>query len=138
MASVAEVATACAEEGRELWVTHCPATGGTRTTDLHLTREAGHALEHVGELLCTPLEAGHVPDPLPRMAIVLGTEGEGISSEMLANAARAVFLPMHGFVQSLNVAVACGMVLQRLFDLCPAARGDLSSSDRVALRQRAT
>eukprot|EP00434_Breviolum_minutum_P044621 symbB.v1.2.039878.t1/scaffold6847.1/size15061/1 len=64
------------------------------------------------------------------MLLVLGTEGDGISETMLKQSHRAVFLPMYGFVQSLNVAVACGMLLQRLFDLCPQARGDLSHETR--------
>merc|ERR1712113_1020819 len=85
---------------------------------------------------CTPLVAGHAPSPLPRLALVLGTEGEGVSSEMLGLATRAVFLPMYGFVQSLNVAVACGMLLQRLFDLCPSSRGDLSMVTQDEVRKR--
>ncbi|CAE8603423.1 unnamed protein product, partial [Polarella glacialis] len=68
---------------------------------------------------------------------VLGTEGEGISPEMLGLADRAVFLPMFGFVQSLNVAVAGAMMLQRLFDLCPNARGDLDSETMEQLRAQA-
>merc|ERR1712039_344677 len=84
----------------------------------------------------TPLAHGQVPTPLPRLALVLGTEGEGVSSEMLGLATRAVFLPMYGFVQSLNVAVACGMLLQRMFDLCPSARGDLLATTSAELRGR--
>merc|ERR1712113_525038 len=85
---------------------------------------------------CTPLVAGHAPSPLPRLALVLGTEGEGVSSEMLGLATRAVFLPMYGFVQSLNVAVACGMLLQRLFDLSPSSRGDLPATVIDDVRNR--
>merc|ERR1712039_160184 len=77
---------------------------------------------------------GSVPAPLPRLALVMGAEGDGVSDEILALASRAVFLPMSGFMQSLNVAVACGMLLQRLFDLCPEARGDLEPKDRAALK----
>jgi tRNA G18 (ribose-2'-O)-methylase SpoU len=45
---------------------------------------------------------------------------------------QVVCLPMHGFVESLNVTVASALVLQRLFDLCPHARGDLSADVRAA------
>ncbi|CAE7210203.1 trmH [Symbiodinium sp. CCMP2592] len=110
-ANVEEVAACCKAEARELWASYCPPR--TEPTD---------AAE-----VAVPLVRGSVPSPLPRLALVLGTEGDGISPELLRKANLAVYLPMHGFMQSLNVAVACGMLLQRLFDLCPEARGDMPS-----------
>ncbi|CAE7415507.1 trmH, partial [Symbiodinium microadriaticum] len=109
-ANVEEVAACCKVEARELWASYCPP----RT--------------EVSAAVAVPLVRGSVPSPLPRLALVLGTEGEGISPELLGKANLAVYLPMHGFMQSLNVAVACGMLLQRLFDLCPQARGDMPSN----------
>ncbi|CAK9082708.1 unnamed protein product [Durusdinium trenchii] len=119
LASVKEVAERCQAEGRELWVSYCPP------------RLAGPSPGPEA----VPLTAGSVSSPLPRLALVLGTESDGISTTMLRQSNRAVFLPMYGFVQSLNVAVACGMLLQRLFDLCPEARGDLNpiAKDRLVL-----
>ncbi|CAE7170070.1 trmH, partial [Symbiodinium pilosum] len=108
-ATVEEVAACCKAESRELWASYCPPA-----------RTDGPA-----GIVAVPLVHGSVPHPLPRLALVLGTEGDGISAEMLRCANLAVFLPMYGFMQSLNVAVACGMILQRLFDLCPEARGDI-------------
>ena len=55
---------------------------------------------------------------------------------MLNAASRAVFLPMFGFMESLNVSVAAALVMQRLLDLCPEARGDLGVSERAVLRSR--
>ncbi|CAK9110980.1 tRNA (guanosine(18)-2'-O)-methyltransferase (tRNA [Gm18] methyltransferase) [Durusdinium trenchii] len=123
LASVKEVAERCQAEGRELWVSYCPP------------RLAGPSPGPEA----VPLTAGSVSSPLPRLALVLGTESDGISTTMLRQSNRAVFLPMYGFVQSLNVAVACGMLLQRLFDLCPEARGDLNpiAKDRLANAARA-
>lgn len=45
------------------------------------------------------------------IALVLGNEGNGISQELLALAAERVKLPMAGSVESLNVAVAAGILL---------------------------
>lgn len=45
------------------------------------------------------------------IALVLGNEGNGISQELLALAAERVRLPMAGSVESLNVAVAAGILL---------------------------
>jgi len=52
-----------------------------------------------------PLEA-LASDPPERLALVLGTEGDGLSSRTLAAVDLAVTIPMAGGVDSLNVAAA--------------------------------
>ncbi|HET9635664.1 MAG TPA: RNA methyltransferase [Gemmatimonadaceae bacterium] len=59
----------------------------------------------------TPLEAQSVP---PRLAIVVGNEGAGISSSIGAKAQQTIALPISGDVESLNVAVAAGILLYEL------------------------
>jgi TrmH family RNA methyltransferase len=59
----------------------------------------------------TPLEPSSAPD---RLAIALGNEGAGISSSIRASARRTVSLPISGDVESLNVAVAAGILLYHL------------------------
>jgi TrmH family RNA methyltransferase len=49
-----------------------------------------------------------------RLAIALGNEGAGISSSIGAKAQRTVSLPISGSVESLNVAVAAGILLYEL------------------------
>ncbi|NLA50860.1 MAG: RNA methyltransferase [Alcaligenaceae bacterium] len=50
--------------------------------------------------------------PLPRdCAWLLGNEGQGVSAELLAQATKHIFIPQSDKVESLNVAVACGVVL---------------------------
>jgi len=44
-------------------------------------------------------------------ALVLGTEKFGISDEAAAQCDRHVVIPMHGMTQSLNVSVACALIL---------------------------
>ncbi|MGD9428366.1 TrmH family RNA methyltransferase [Arthrobacter russicus] len=45
-------------------------------------------------------------DPPERLALILGTEGEGLSAATLAAADASVMIPMSGGVDSLNVAAA--------------------------------
>lgn len=58
-----------------------------------------------------PVERGEAPQ---RLALALGNEGAGISSSMGAKAQRIVSLPISGDVESLNVAVAAGILLYEL------------------------
>jgi TrmH family RNA methyltransferase len=46
-----------------------------------------------------------------RLAIAVGNEGSGLSSELRAAAHRLVALPISSDVESLNVAVAAGILL---------------------------
>lgn len=45
------------------------------------------------------------------MALVIGAEGEGISSLVLKNCDRTVSLPMKGKIESLNASVAAGVLM---------------------------
>lgn len=78
-------------------------------------RDAGHRL-----MALTPegeVEAGAlgVTEPLPeRLAVVVGSEGDGLSAPVRASADVRVRVPMAPGVDSLNVAVAAGIVLHRI------------------------
>lgn len=52
-----------------------------------------------------------------RLALVLGNEGRGVSAEVLDDAHRRVRVPTTGSVESLNVAVAGALLLDRIFGL---------------------
>jgi TrmH family RNA methyltransferase len=45
------------------------------------------------------------------LALILGPESDGLSSAEIAKAKQAVRIPMHGLAESLNVAVAAGIML---------------------------
>lgn len=45
------------------------------------------------------------------LALVMGTEGSGLSAEVMSRCDRHVFIPMAGVVESLNVSVATGICL---------------------------
>jgi len=50
----------------------------------------------------------------PRLAIAVGNEGAGLSAELLHKAQQTVSVPIAGKVESLNVAVATGIILYEL------------------------
>lgn len=57
-----------------------------------------------------------VPSEIGPLALLLGTEGDGLSEEALARADRCVRIAMEPGVDSLNVSVAAGIALHRLRD----------------------
>ena len=90
----------------------------------HFHHPAFHASwEDVASFLqrtSTPLWAADAGgDPVPaeapsRLALVVGNEGAGISAPVRAAAERVVSLPITKTVESLNVAVAAGILLHEL------------------------
>ena len=85
---------------------------------LHVTPgEAFEFLEHSGiELWAAEaggesLNRGDAPN---RLAIAVGNEGAGVSSDVRSRARRTVSLPIASTVESLNVAVAAGIILYEL------------------------
>ena len=63
-------------------------------------------------------ESVSISDPVltkePRLAIVLGTEGEGLAPETIADCDYTVMIPMHHGVDSLNVAAASAVAFWQL------------------------
>ena len=59
----------------------------------------------------TPLETFTLEGPT---ALFFGTEKEGLSPEVLKQADGALYIPMFGFTESLNISVAAAIILQRL------------------------
>jgi TrmH family RNA methyltransferase len=59
----------------------------------------------------SPLEKGAAP---ARLAIAVGNEGSGLSPAIRAKAKRTISVPLAGSVESLNVAVATGIILYEL------------------------
>ena len=58
-----------------------------------------------------PLSRSDAP---PRLAIAVGNEGSGLSPEIRAKATKTISLPISASVESLNVAVAAGIILYEL------------------------
>ena len=81
--------------------------------DLQRIEDAGF------QLVATALSEAAVPldafDPSGRVALLLGTEGTGLSSDWLERAATSIRIPMAEGIDSLNVATAaaiCGWALR--------------------------
>jgi tRNA (guanosine-2'-O-)-methyltransferase len=94
-------------------------------------RASGH------ELIATHPEGELLPDDLahiPRVALVLGNEREGIAPELRAACRRSVRVPMVGFVESLNVSVTAAILLHAATRGRP---GDLDPAVVEALYARA-
>lgn len=70
---------------------------------------------------------------IPRLAIVLGNEREGIGGELAEACSRRVRVPMRGFVESLNVSVSAAILLA---SATASRQGDLPERDRRRLYAR--
>ncbi|MGA7965372.1 MAG: TrmH family RNA methyltransferase, partial [Gammaproteobacteria bacterium] len=68
-------------------------------------------LKRVGAALASDAGAPWECDLTGPLAVVLGAEGEGLRRLTLEHLDAVVRLPMQGVVESLNVAVACGVLL---------------------------
>lgn len=63
-------------------------------------------------------------DPLPpRLALVLGNETDGLSADVRAELTGTVAIPLHGGVESLNVASAAAVAAYELMRRAHAPRG---------------
>jgi len=85
------------------WTTLAPALA-TAGFELWATTPGAEA-EDLGSLLIRGAA------PPPRVAVLVGAEGPGLSVEQLAQATRRVRIPMSAGVDSLNVATAAALVL---------------------------
>ena len=65
-----------------------------------------------------PLDAVRRPD---RLALLLGSEGDGLGPDWVARCDRRITIPMRPGAESLNVAVAAGIVLYHLTTRRPRA-----------------
>ena len=95
--------------------------------DLGRLKKAGYRIvvtsSHAGEPLFSARLAG-------RVVLVLGSEGEGVSKPIDAMADLRVRIPGTGAVESLNVSVACGVVLAEVWRQGAASRGQVSGDGR--------
>jgi tRNA G18 (ribose-2'-O)-methylase SpoU len=63
----------------------------------------------IAEFVATPAARGPI-------AVLLGTEGHGLTAEALARADVRIRIPMSGALDSLNIATAAGITLHRLHE----------------------
>ena len=98
------------------------AMGAQRWVDIHRhanSRACMHHLRQKGYQIIattpreesTPLESFTLEGPT---ALFFGTEKEGLSPEVLEQADGALYIPMFGFTESLNISVAAAIILHQL------------------------
>lgn len=80
--------------------------------------QAAAQLRQMGlPLYATALHADSVPldsVPLGRAAVIIGSEGRGVSQQALALSDRRIIIPMHGRAESLNAGVAAAIVIYEM------------------------
>ena len=116
------------------------AKGAEKWVDLH-------HWSNVDEVIATMKERGlelvaaapdgelapHELASVPRLALVLGNERDGIADKLAAACTRRVRVPMRGFVESLNVSVSAAILLAHA---TVGRAGDLSEEERLRLYAR--
>jgi tRNA (guanosine-2'-O-)-methyltransferase len=71
---------------------------------------------------------------LPRVALILGNEHDGLRDALHEGAQESVRIPMRGFVESFNVSVAAAVLL---YAATLGRAGDLPESEQLRLYARA-
>jgi tRNA (guanosine-2'-O-)-methyltransferase len=128
------------ESREEFLVATSVARSAEKWVDVRLHKRAEDAtriLKHEGfELIAARADGELLPDDLagvPKLALVLGNERDGISPELLSACTRSVRVPMRGFVESLNVSVTAAILLAAATAGRP---GDLDGDERRRLYAR--
>jgi tRNA (guanosine-2'-O-)-methyltransferase len=75
-------------------------------------------------------------DITQRSAILFGTERDGLSPEVIAQADGFIKIPMAGFTESLNISVSAAIILQNLTSRLRKSDIDWRLSDQETLEKR--
>ena len=116
------------------------AKGSEKWVDVHLYETGAAAAEKLAErgheFIATHPDGELAPEDLrgiARPALVIGNEREGNAADLRERCARAVRVPMRGFVDSLNLSVCTAILLAATVH---GRRGDLSETERRRLYAR--
>jgi tRNA (guanosine-2'-O-)-methyltransferase len=74
-----------------------------------------------------------------KIALVFGNERFGVSEEVLTNSDGTFWIPMYGFVQSMNISAAASACITRAVAWRVehlGAQGDLSEAEKTELREQ--
>ncbi|MBI2505492.1 MAG: RNA methyltransferase [Candidatus Latescibacteria bacterium] len=113
---------------------YCDPEADNTTRCLEALRKAGYVL-----VAATPNQHDCLLDELRlegRMAILLGTEEEGLSDQALQAAQVRVQIPMYGFTRSFNLSVSAALILCELTRQLRASplKWGLSEAEKLELR----
>ena len=90
-----------------------PAIPATETEMMRWVNENGIAL-WLADAAAPPLHGGPDRTTRPPVCLVVGNEGAGVGSGLAAQAVRRIGIPLAAGTESLNVAVAAGILLYEL------------------------
>lgn len=129
------------EKGRVPFLVAGPVARGSQKwidVSIHAAPEAAaETVRREGfELVAAHPEGELAPDDLgaiPRVALVLGNERDGIREALMQACTRRVRVPMRGFVESLNMSVTGAILMHAATRGRP---GDLGARDRLRLYAR--
>ncbi len=111
------------KEGKSIGVSKTVSSGSYKWLTLHFFENTTECLLHLKDrgfkILTTHLSSQAVDirrtDLTQKVAIVIGSELEGVSEEALKLSDKNIVVPMVGFVQSFNVSVATALILYEAF-----------------------
>jgi tRNA (guanosine-2'-O-)-methyltransferase len=128
------------ERGTRFLVARSVARGAEQWIDVERHAEPKSAIDAAHseglELVAAHPEGTLAPAELagiPRLALVLGNERDGICDELASACSRTVRVPMRGFVESLNVSVTAAILLHAA---TTGREGDLDEETRLRLYAR--
>jgi len=87
-------------------------------------------------IAATPHKEGFTPESLPlenKIALVFGTEYDGLSATALTMADGFVGIPMYGFTESFNISVSAALLLRALIERLHNSAIDWQLSDEEKL-----
>jgi tRNA (guanosine-2'-O-)-methyltransferase len=116
------------------------AKGSEKWVDLHRWSTVDDVIAKMRadglELVAASADGELAPQDLasiPKLALVLGNERDGIADALAAACTRRVRVPMRGFVESLNVSVSAAILLAHA---TVGRKGDLTDDERLRLYAR--
>jgi tRNA (guanosine-2'-O-)-methyltransferase len=132
----------CVAKGSEQWVdVHTHDSTDALLGVLAAAQSASDRAAEPGkpapfELVATAADGELLPNDLrdiPRLALVVGNEREGIAPDLRLHCRRAVRVPMTGFIDSLNLSVSTAILL---YAATLGRAGDLPSEERLRIYAR--
>lgn len=129
------------ERTEALAISRTVSRGTQKWVDVHRWSSGAECAQALAasdhELIATHPEGELLPEDLaeiPRVALLMGNEREGIDPVLRAACTRAVRVPMVGFVESLNVSVTAAILL---YAATRRRSGDLTQTELRTLYARA-
>jgi tRNA (guanosine-2'-O-)-methyltransferase len=100
--------------GSSKWLSLCKYNKAENNTAacLQQLKDSGYRI-----IATTPHKNDHTPEELPldtKIALVFGTEMEGLTPEAIGMADGFVKIPMYGFTESLNISVSAALLVRAL------------------------